>query len=112
MKLAELRKQRAAAFDLFKALADQPTLSIDEQTDYEAKKRAVTDLDGQIKRALEAQELAAATARRVEVQTPMAHGIAPRQAVPQQRVYAALERDAYVSDDAAARLAEIKGFRH
>ena len=61
-KVADLRHQRAAAFDAFKALADKPTLSADERTDYDAKKRAVQDLDDQITRVLEAQAMSVATA--------------------------------------------------
>ena len=64
-KLAELLKKRAAAFDAFKALADKEVLTDDEVKEYDAKKRAVTDIDGQIKRAKEAQELDAAQARPV-----------------------------------------------
>jgi HK97 family phage major capsid protein len=60
--LAELLKKRAAAFDTFKALADKPTLTTEEEAQYEPAMRAVTDLDGQIKRAKEAQALAVETA--------------------------------------------------
>jgi HK97 family phage major capsid protein len=67
-KLNELVKQRAAAFDAYKVLADKPALTADEQTDYDAKKRAVTDFDGQIKRAKELQALAVETAQPVEGQ--------------------------------------------
>jgi HK97 family phage major capsid protein len=63
--LTELIKKRAAAFDAFKVLADKETLTEEEQTDYAAKKRAVEDLDGQITRAKEAQELAARSAQPV-----------------------------------------------
>src|SRR5271166_6648246 len=86
MKLAELRKQRAAAFDAFKALADKETLSTDEETEYDAGKARVVALDGQITRALEAQELAAASARPVGAQ---------------DRPYAAPESDPYISPAAA-----------
>lgn len=65
MSLVELIKKRAAAFDAFKVLADKESLTDDEQTDYDVKKRAVTDLDGQIKRAKEAEELSAAGAQPV-----------------------------------------------
>jgi HK97 family phage major capsid protein len=67
-KIAELLKQRARAFDDFKALAEKTTLTEDEQADYETKKRAVTDLDAQIVRAKEAQALSAETAQPVEGQ--------------------------------------------
>lgn len=64
-KVNDLVKQRATAFDAFKVLAEKPTLTADEQTDYDAKKRAVTDIDGQIKRAKESQALAIETAQPV-----------------------------------------------
>lgn len=90
MKLADLRKQRAAAFDAFKALADKESLTTEEQRDYEPRRLAVTELDGQISRALDAQQLAAAGAQPV---------------VGQERAYsvpAAVESDPYLSDEAAA----------
>lgn len=65
-KVSDLIKQRAAAFDAFKVLADKPKLTDEEQKDYAAKHRAVTELDEQIKRAKELQSLAAATAQPVE----------------------------------------------
>ncbi|HZP88647.1 MAG TPA: phage major capsid protein [Burkholderiales bacterium] len=68
MKLNELIKKRATAFDAFKALADKDALTPEEETDYAAKKRAVEDLDNQIKRAKEAQALALETAQPVEGQ--------------------------------------------
>lgn len=90
--ITDLLKKRAAAFDAYKALADKPTLTADEATDYEAKKRAVQDLDGQITRAKEAQELSAAGAQPVEGQdAPLAPG--NRAAVP-----AAPETDKYVKE--------------
>jgi HK97 family phage major capsid protein len=82
-KVADLVKQRAAAFDAFKALADKPTLTTDEKTDYDVKKRAVTALDDQISRAKEAQALAASTAQPV---------------AGQERVPAAVETDRYVKE--------------
>lgn len=90
-KVADLVKQRALAFDAFKALADKETLTADEQKDYDAKKRAVTDLDGQIKRAKDAQELAASSARPVAGQDT--RPLAP----------ASVESDPYVSDEALKR---------
>lgn len=68
--VADLVQKRAAAFDVFKALADKPTLTPEEQTDYDAKKRDVEDLDGQIKRARDAQALSAASAQPVAGQEP------------------------------------------
>lgn len=82
VQIADLRKQRATAFDAFKALADKPTLTAEEQADYDVKHRAVTDLDAQINRAQEVQRLAAETARPVAGQT----------------VAAAAETDRYVKE--------------
>ena len=84
MTVAELVKKRAAAFDTFKVLADKETLTAEEQADYEVKRRAVTDLDGQIKRAKEAQELSAANAQPVAGQ--------------ENTVPAAAETDRYVRE--------------
>jgi HK97 family phage major capsid protein len=67
-KVSDLVRQRAAAFDRFKALADKETLSEDERKDYAAEKEAVTALDDRITRAREAQAAAAATAQPVEGQ--------------------------------------------
>ena len=89
MKLADLRKQRAAAFDAFKVLADKPVLSTEEQKDYDAEKERVVALDGQIARALDAQQLAAAGAQPVAGQEPPL-------SVP-----AAPESDPYLSEAAA-----------
>lgn len=65
IQVNDLVKKRAAAFDAFKALADKETLTVEEETDYGVKKRAVTDLDGQITRAKEAQALALESAQPV-----------------------------------------------
>lgn len=87
--ITDLLKKRAAAFDQFKALADKPTLTAEETTDYGAKKRAVEDIDGQIKRAKEAQELSAAGAKPVEGQdAPLNRTTSP----------AAVETDQYVRE--------------
>ena len=66
-KLADLRKQRAAAFDAFKVLAEQPTLSEAEQVDYTDKEAAVRAFDEQIARAKAAQDLAGAAADKFSV---------------------------------------------
>jgi HK97 family phage major capsid protein len=97
-KLNELVKQRATAFDAFKAVADKATLTAEEQTDYDAKKRAVTDFDGQIKRAKESQALALETAQPVEGQDP---------------TFEAGDDDPYTSEAAAKRrgLRTHKGLR-
>lgn len=81
-KVTDLVKTRAAAFDEFKALADKTTLTPEEQADYDAKKRAVEDIDGQIKRAKEAQELSAATAVPVEGQDDTHHPVQVREHDP------------------------------
>ena len=83
--VTDLVKKRALAFDAFKALADKETLSEDEAKEYDTKKRAVTDLDGQITRAKDANALSAASAQPVagqEVRT----------------VPAAVETDRYVKE--------------
>lgn len=67
-KVNDLVKTRAAAFDAFKALADKPTLTPEEQADYDTKKRGLEDLDGQITRAREADVLNASTAQPVDGQ--------------------------------------------
>jgi HK97 family phage major capsid protein len=94
----ELVKKRAAAFDAFKALADKPTLTAEEQADYDVKHRAVLDLDGQIKRTKDAQALAVETAKSVE---------------GQESVIQAGDDDPYTSESAAkARgLGTHKGLR-
>lgn len=61
----DLLVKRAAAFDSFKALADKPTLTEEENNQYNAAKRSVEELDGQIKRAKEVQALSAASAQPV-----------------------------------------------
>lgn len=98
--IKELIKKRAVAFDAFKVLANKETLTVEETTDYDVKKRAVTDIDGQITRAKEAQALSATTALPVEGQEG-ADNIQVR------------ERDPYTSDaDAVAMgLTTSKGLR-
>jgi HK97 family phage major capsid protein len=64
-KVADLIKKRAAALAAFKLLADKETLTTEEEADYPVKKRAVTDLAAQIKRARELQSLAAEEAEPV-----------------------------------------------
>ena len=63
MTIAELRKKRAAAYDSFAAIATKDTVLTEEETkNYADLKKAVTDLDAQIDRAVEAQQLAARSA--------------------------------------------------
>lgn len=58
VKLAELRKQRATAFDAFKALAEKPDFKKDvDQTKYDELKKSVDELDATIARTKDAQEL-------------------------------------------------------
>ena len=96
MRLAELRRQRAAAFDAFATLANQEQLSEAEQADYTARERAVTELDDQITRTQRALDLAAATAQPVAGQGAPAPAFAGAGSVP-----AAPERDPYLNDQAA-----------
>jgi HK97 family phage major capsid protein len=100
MTIAELMAKRAAAYDTYKALADKPTLTADEQTDYAARMQEVKDLDGQIARAKEAQALSAATAQPVAGQDG-AHDVQVR------------ERDPYTNEDDAKAmgLGTCKGLR-
>lgn len=100
IKVADLVKTRAAAFDAFKALADLPVLTADEAKDYDVKKRAVEDLDGQIIRARELLELSAATAQPVAGQ----EGVGDVQV---------RERDPYTNDEDAKAmgLGTSKGLR-
>jgi HK97 family phage major capsid protein len=95
-RIADLRKQRATAFDAFKVLADKETLTPAEQLDYANREKAVRAFDDQLKRAKDAQDLAAAGAQPVAGQDPA-------------RVYASVEDDPYVSDAAAAKLAKSRG---
>lgn len=63
VKISDLVKKRALAFDAYQALAVKDKLSDDEVKDYPAKKRAVEDIDGQITRAREIQTLMTAGAQ-------------------------------------------------
>ena len=99
-KLADLRKQRAAAFDAFKVLAEQPTLSEAEQVDYTDKEAAVRAFDEQIARAKAAQDLAGAAA---EPATPRKHHD------PCQRCHT---KDIEENCDTCHDKAEKPGFQH
>lgn len=61
----DLLVKRAAAFDSFKALAEKPTLTDEETTQYTQLQRSVQDMDSQITRAKELQALSAASAQPV-----------------------------------------------
>lgn len=63
--IKDLLKKRAAAFDTFKALADKPTLTEEETTQFGDLKRSINDIDGQIARQKEAQEISARSAQPV-----------------------------------------------
>lgn len=92
-KVADLIKQRATAFEAFKALAEQDNLTAEDEAAYAERKAEVVALDKKIERAREAQELSAATA------TPVAG-----QDVPATRsVAATVELDPYLSDEGAIR---------
>src|SRR6185437_6933339 len=64
-KLADIRKQRAAAFDQFKALAEKDVLTPEEGKSFDELKAKVEGLDAQIERLKAAQALAAETAQPV-----------------------------------------------
>lgn len=98
IKVTDLIKKRAIAFDAFKVLAEKETLTPEEQTDYATKKRAVEDCDGQITRAKESQALAIETALPVAGQDPSFHSV---------------EDDPYTNDEVAKRrgLGSSKGLR-
>lgn len=70
MSLKELHQKRAAALTSFRELADKTTLTDDERKQYNERKKAVTDLDDQITRAKEAEDLQRATAVPVAGQDP------------------------------------------
>jgi HK97 family phage major capsid protein len=98
-KVNDLVRQRATAFDAFQALALKQTLTAEEEADYINRKRAVTDLDGRIKRARDAQQLAAAMATPVEGQDIIRFEV--------------LDDDPYTNEEAARRrgLKTHKGLR-
>lgn len=102
IKVADLVKKRAAAFDEFKALADKTTLTDAEKADYDAKKRAVQDLDGQIVRAKEALALSAEGAQ------PVAEQDAPENERIEVREYDPYSKEA---DAIALGLRTHKGLR-
>lgn len=63
VKMAELQKKRSAAFDAFKAIAEKADFNPEtDQADYDAKKKAVSDVDAEISRAKDAQDLASKSA--------------------------------------------------
>jgi HK97 family phage major capsid protein len=101
VKISDLVKKRAVAFDAFQALAAKETLTADEEKEYTVKKRAVEDIDGQIKRAKEHQTLMAAGA---QASDPSGSGDPHFQIV---------EDDPYTNDAVAIRrgLGTSKGLR-
>jgi len=82
-KIADLRKQRSAAFDAFNLLAQKENLTEPELVDFTGKEATVRSLDDQITRAKAAQELAASTAQPV---------------AGQPTVSASVEKDHYVRE--------------
>jgi HK97 family phage major capsid protein len=67
MTIADLRKKRAAAYDSFAAVATKDgVLSDGDKKTHADLRQAVKDLDDQIERTVEAQELASRSARPVD----------------------------------------------
>ena len=85
IKRADIVTERAKAFDAYKSLAEMPTLTVEQQIDYDTKKKSVTDLDAQIKRYDESMALSAATAQPVAGQE-------------NTKQFAAVETDKYAKD--------------
>lgn len=83
VKIADLLKSRQKAFEDFETAAAADDFN---QDDYDAKKKAVEDMDAKIKRMKDAQELSAASAQPVADQTAPAP------------VPAAAETDRYVKE--------------
>lgn len=85
VKLSDLRRKRAVAFDTFKAVAEKKDFNEDiDRKAFDDAKKAVTDLDAEIKRVKDVQELAASTAQPVEGQ--------------ERTVPATVETDRYVKE--------------
>jgi len=86
VKMTDLLKKRNEAYEAFTAIATKADFNpATDQADYDAKKKAVTDLDSEITRAKDAQELAAKSAKPVAGQE--------RETVP-----ASVETDKYVKE--------------
>lgn len=103
VKISDLVKKRAVAFDAYQVLASKEALTPDEEKDYPVKKRAVEDFDGAIKRAREHQTLMAATAQPSD---PSGSGD------PEPHIVA-VDNDPYLNDAAAVRrgLTTSRGLR-
>jgi len=84
-KIADLRGQRGKAYDEFKALAEKDVLSEDETKKFDELKTQIKGFDEQITRAVEASDLAAASAQPVAGQET-------------EKVSASVETDKYVKD--------------
>src|SRR6185312_2210972 len=82
-KLADIRKQRAAAFDQFKALAEKDILTTEEGKSFDELKGKIEAFDAQAERIKAAQALAAETAQPV---------------AGQDKVPATVETDRYVKE--------------
>ena len=83
-KLAQIRAQRAAAYDTFKALATADTLTAEQATQFETLETEIKAFDATLDRLMKAQTLVAATAQPVAGQAPL--------------VPAAVETDKYVTE--------------
>lgn len=72
VKMADLLKKRSDAFAAFKAIAEKADFNPEtDQVDYDAKKKAIADVDGEIARAKDLQEEAVKGARPVAGQDPV-----------------------------------------
>jgi HK97 family phage major capsid protein len=100
MTIAELLAKRAAAVEAFQVLANKPTLTDEERTEFGTRKTEITSLKDQIDRAKEAQALVAETAQPVAGQDD-------------QQAIIVRERDPYTDDAVAVSmgLTSSKGLR-
>lgn len=96
MPINELIQKRAAAFDLYRPLAEKTELTVEERAEHDRLAAEVDGLDDQLRRAREAQARAAATAQPVAGQD--------RVTVP-----ASLETSPYANDEAARAFARRQG---
>ncbi|HLY04262.1 MAG TPA: phage major capsid protein [Rhizomicrobium sp.] len=101
IRVHDLEKKRATAFDAFKALAHKDDKTDDDWTNLPELKRAVENLDREIEIAKEAQRLAGARATPVEGQEGDGTSVQVR------------ERDPYINEDDAKAmgLGTSKGLR-
>jgi HK97 family phage major capsid protein len=84
VNMTNLLKKRSDAHLAFKTIAEKADFDpVKDQIDYDAKKKAITDVDGEITRAKEVQDLASKSARPV---------------AGQETISAEVETDQYVKD--------------